>query len=446
VHETAHLPRQVEWARREVLRPAPGGSDEGDEVRNEALHGPGWKRHRAIDWLDAGGGDPLPAAAQLGYPRIVLSCHGFFDLLRAQGISLFAGVPDSLLKDFCAYVTDNAPAERHVITANEGGAIALAMGHYLATGELGCVYMQNSGLGNTVNPLTSLADPAVYGIPMLLLVGWRGRPGEKDEPQHVQMGRVTKETLSAIGVDHTELPEEMEAATRAVVEAIASARERKRPHALVVRKGTFDGYKLERKDTSPYELTREAAIARVVERTPSATAIVATTGMPSRELFEIREQRKEPHRSDFLTVGGMGHASQIALGVALAKPDRAVLCLDGDGAVLMHMGGLTTIGQLAPKNYRHVVLNNGAHDSVGGQPTVAFEVDLLAIAKAAGYASARRATTEAELRDALATFFEEPGPTLLEIRVKKGARADLGRPTQSTSDLTRDFSSFLSGD
>jgi phosphonopyruvate decarboxylase len=165
--------------------------------------------------------------------------------------------------------------------------------------------------------------------------------------------------------------------------------------------------------------------------------------MPSRELFETRERRKEPHRSDFLTVGGMGHASQIALGVALAKKDQPVLCLDGDGAVLMHMGGLTTIGQLRPANFRHVVLNNGAHDSVGGQPTVAFAVDLLTIAKASGYVSARRASTEDELVEALSTFMTEPGPSLLEVRVKKGARADLGRPTQSTADLTRDFSAFL---
>ncbi|NUP08792.1 MAG: phosphonopyruvate decarboxylase [Polyangiaceae bacterium] len=373
----------------------------------------------------------------------MLSCQAFFDVLHNQGVTLFAGVPDSLLKDFCAYVTDNAPAERHVITANEGGAIALAMGHHLATGEIGCVYMQNSGLGNTVNPLTSLADPAVYGIPMLLLIGWRGRPGEKDEPQHVQMGRVTKETLTAIGVEHSDVPDSIEVATQVVARAIESAKKRSAPHALVIKKGTFDSYKLKRKDDSPYQMTREAAIERIVAKLPAEVAIVATTGMPSRELFEIREKRKEAHRSDFLTVGGMGHASQIALGVALAKPARTVVCLDGDGAALMHMGGLSTIGQLAPKNYRHIVLNNGAHDSVGGQPTVAFAVDLLAIAKACGYTSVARATNDQELTAALDAFVRDPGPSLLEVRVKKGARADLGRPTQSTQDLTRDFSGFV---
>lgn len=373
----------------------------------------------------------------------MLSSQAFFDVLGGLGVSLFAGVPDSLLKDFCAYVTDNAPPERHVITANEGSAVALAMGHYLATGELGVVYMQNSGLGNTVNPLTSLADPAIYGVPMILLIGWRGRPGEHDEPQHVQMGRVTKETLAAIGVQAADLPDEIDAARDVAKQAVAAARARSAPFALIVKKGTFEGYKLKRKDDAPYALTREGAIERIVASLPADIAIVATTGMPSRELFEIRERRKEPHASDFLTVGGMGHASQIALGAALARPQQQMLCLDGDGAVLMHMGGLTTIGQLKPANYHHIVLNNGAHDSVGGQPTVAFNVDLRAIASAAGYVKTTLASNEQELDAALGAFFHEPGPNLLEVRVKKGARADLGRPTQTPADLARDFSKFL---
>lgn len=375
----------------------------------------------------------------------MLRPQDFFEALRAAQVTLFAGVPDSLLKDFCAYVTDNAPRERHVITANEGGAVALAMGHYLATGEVGLVYMQNSGLGNTVNPLTSLADPAVYGIPMLLMVGWRGLPGEHDEPQHVKMGQVTLTTLEAIGVPATLLPDTLEEAKLALSAALADARARRAPHALVVKKGTFDAYKLQAKDASPYGMSRETAIQTVVGALPRGACVVATTGMPSRELFEIRERRGEAHASDFLTVGGMGHASQIALGVALARTDRQVVCLDGDGAVLMHLGGLSTIGQTKPKNYHHVVLNNGAHDSVGGQPTVAFDVDLPGTARAMGYLSAETVTTEAELAERLPRFFASQGPVLLEVRVKKGARKDLGRPTQSPQDLTRDFSGFLRG-
>jgi phosphonopyruvate decarboxylase len=363
----------------------------------------------------------------------VIQPADFYQALQDAGISLFAGVPDSLLKDICAYVTDHTPPERNVITPNEGSAIALAMGHYLATGKV----------GNTVNPLTSLADPEVYGVPMLLLVGWRGRPGEHDEPQHVKMGAVTLETLAAIGVPTTILPDEIGEAKAALARALDDARARSAPHALVVKKGTFDAYKLSRKDESPYAMTRESAIERVVASLPASACVVATTGMPSRELFEIREKRKEAHDSDLLTVGGMGHASQIALGVALERPSRPVYCLDGDGAVLMHLGGLTTIGQLGPKNYKHVVLNNGAHDSVGGQPTVAFGVDLLAIARAAGYRQVWLATDEVELDRALAELAKVEGPALVEIRVKKGSRKDLGRPTMSPRELKVAFSKFV---
>jgi phosphonopyruvate decarboxylase len=370
----------------------------------------------------------------------VLDPKDFYEALARADVTFYAGVPDSLLKDFCAYVTDTTPAERHVITANEGGAVALAMGHWLATSQLGLVYMQNSGLGNTVNPLTSLADPAVYGVPMLLMVGWRGSPGEKDEPQHARMGLVTRETLSAIGVAHTVLPAEPREAEAAIVAAVADARTREAPHALVVKKETFGPYALKNKAADPYPMTREGAIQRIVERLPKEALVVSTTGMPSRELFETREGRKESHETDLLTVGGMGHASQIALGVALQKAGRPVWCIDGDGAVIMHMGGLSTIGQLRPRNYKHVVLNNGAHDSVGGQPTVAFAIDICAIARACGYPKAICATTEAELEAGLAELDASEGPVMLEVRVKKGARKDLGRPTMSPQELKKAFS------
>jgi phosphonopyruvate decarboxylase len=369
----------------------------------------------------------------------VLDPKEFYEALARADVTFYAGVPDSLLKDFCAYVTDATPPERNVITANEGGAVALAMGHWLATGQLGLVYLQNSGLGNTVNPLTSLADPAVYGVPMLLLVGWRGSPGEKDEPQHARMGLVTRETLAAIGVAHTVLPGDPAAAEAAIAAAVADAKDREAPHALVVKKGTFGEYKLKNRSADAYPMTREQAIVRVVERLGEGALVVSTTGMPSRELFETREARKESHETDLLTVGGMGHASQIALGVALQRPERPVWCLDGDGAVIMHMGGLATIAQLAPKNFKHVVLNNGAHDSVGGQPTVAFAIDVPAIARACGYPTAIRATTEEELDAGLAALAAAEGPALLEVRVRKGARKDLGRPTMSPQELKRAF-------
>lgn len=362
-----------------------------------------------------------------------------FEALEARGVSFFTGVPDSLLKDFCAYVTDHAPAQRHVITANEGGAVGLAAGHHLATGRVPVVYMQNSGLGNTVNPVTSLADPEVYGIPMLLIVGWRGEPGVKDEPQHVKMGRITPDVVAALHVEQAVLPDTLAEALPVLDMALTRARERQAPFALLVRKGTFAKYKLQSAAPDVYPMSREQAIGHVVAALPTDTLIVSTTGMPSRELFELREQRGESHDGDFLTVGSMGHTSQIALGVALERPERNVVCMDGDGAVLMHMGSLGMVGTLAPRNYKHIVLNNGAHDSVGGQPTVAFQVDLCAVATACGYARAVRASSEKELLDALPGFVTAEGPAMLEIRVRKGARSDLGRPTMTPRQLKERF-------
>jgi len=365
----------------------------------------------------------------------MLNCQAFYDLITEHGLDFYAGVPDSLLKDFCAYVTDHTPTDRNYITANEGSAVALAAGHYLATGKPGVVYLQNSGLGNTVNPLTSLSDQAVYGIPMLLVIGWRGETGKKDEPQHVKMGSISREVLDAIGVEWAELPQDPDAARAAVAHAAKRLSERPAPYAFLVRSATFEKYKMAKKDASPYAMSREEAIGAILDHLPKDAPIVATTGMPGRELYEHREQRGQPHERDFLTVGSMGHSSQIALGIALAQKDKKVYCLDGDGAVLMHMGGLATIGTSGAKHYKHICLNNGAHDSVGGQPTVAFEVDLGAVAKACGYPAVFRADDRAQLDQTFAAFDAAEGPAFLEVRVKIGHRDDLGRPKMSPSEL-----------
>lgn len=330
------------------------------------------------------------------------------DSLMASGVDFFAGVPDSLLKNFCAYVTDHCGAN-HVIAANEGGAVGLASGHYLATGKPGLVYMQNSGQGNAVNPLASLADPDVYSIPMVLLVGWRGEPGVHDEPQHVKQGKITISLFETMDIPTTVIPEEgwEDVVPMAVKQAIAE----KRPVALVVKKGLFGDYALQNKKADIAEIKREAAIENLLNELPKDSVIVSTTGMISRELYETRVRRGEGHEHDFLTVGSMGHAIMIALGIAQAQPNRKVVCLDGDGASIMQMGNMAIAGQSSAANLTHIVLNNAAHDSVGGQPTVGGAIDLPAIAAAVGY--------------------NQPGhPTFRQVLVAKGARKDLGRPKE----------------
>ena len=371
----------------------------------------------------------------------------FIEKLRENGIDCFAGVPDSLLKNICAYVTDHCDAEHNIIAANEGAAVGLAAGHYLATGHPACVYMQNSGLGNIINPLASLTDPEVYNIPVLLLIGWRGRPGVHDEPQHVKQGKVTTGLLNVMGINYEVLAKEEDKAEKQIAKAV-NALQNKEVYALVIEKETFEPYQLNSQfSIFNFQLTREEAIQTVAAALGEKDCIVSTTGMISRELFEYRATMNQGHEHDFLTVGSMGHASQIALGIAMAKPDRKVWCFDGDGATIMHMGSMAIVAQKVPKNYFHVVFNNGAHDSVGGQPTVGLNIDLPAIAKAVGYKATISVSSKEELEKALSsiTNIHSPitSPIFLEIKVKKGNRKDLGRPTTTPIQNKEALMNFL---
>jgi len=373
----------------------------------------------------------------------MLNCDFFYKQLRKNGINFFAGVPDSLLQDICAYLTDHTNSETNVITANEGGAIGMALGHYLATGKPGLVYMQNSGQGNTVNPLMSLADQDIYSIPMVLLVGWRGEPGHKDEPQHIKQGKITLELFKTMGIPCMVLPETEKDSTDIITLLIKIAISEKKPVALVVRQGTFAPYRLKNKPKNDYPLAREEAIGCIASVLSEKDIVVSTTGKASRELYEFRDRYGMGHAQDFLTVGGMGHASQIALGIALVKKKRIVCCIDGDGAILMHLGGMTIIATQKPENFKHVLLNNGVHDSVGGQSTGGFQIDFCGIAKAIGYRKIFSATSREELDTLLPLFMEKKGPILLEIRISSGARNDLGRPKTTPAQNKRDFMEFL---
>lgn len=352
----------------------------------------------------------------------------FIEALREKGIDCFAGIPDSLLKNICAYITDHFDAAHNIIAANEGAAVGLAAGHYLATGQPACVYMQNSGEGNIINPLASLTDQEVYNIPVLILIGWRGRPGVHDEPQHVKQGKVTTGLLNVMDVNYDVLSKEEDKAAKQIEKA-AKALANKEVFALVIEKDTFEDYKLQNVEVNDLTMSREEAIQTVADALGEKDCIVSTTGMISRELFEYRAAMNQGHERDFLTVGSMGHASQIALGIALAQPERRVWCFDGDGAAIMHMGSMAIVANKAPKNYVHVVFNNGAHDSVGGQPTVGLKIDLPAVAKAVGYKATYSVESKAELESVLAKVNSFESPALLEIKVKKGNRKDLGRPT-----------------
>jgi len=367
--------------------------------------------------------------------------------MRSHGTTFFTGVPDSLLKDFCAYITDNCSKQEHVIAANEGTAMATAAGYHMATGKVPVVYLQNSGLGNTVNPLLSLSSPEVYSIPTLLLIGWRGEPGKKDEPQHLVQGPLTPGLLKAMNVPYDILPDYAEGAFDVLEKAYKTMEETKGPYALLVRKACFEKYKLKTEVevfTGDNMLHREEVLGKVISVFPKEP-LVTTTGFTSRELFELRVEKGQSHAQDFLTVGSMGHCSSIAMGIAIAKAPTGeqVLCIDGDGAALMHMGAFATAGQSGLKNFKHVLVNNAVHDSVGGQPTQCQNIDFPAIARACGYTSASSVSDADDMVKALEELRGKDGPAFLEIKAKAGARANLGRPTTSTHQNKQAFMEML---
>jgi len=380
----------------------------------------------------------------------------FCKILTKHGTEFFTGVPDSLLKSFCAWVTDNSPQgggpqgggkKNHITAVNEGAAIALASGYHLATGKIPLVYMQNSGIGNAANPLLSLADSDVYRIPMILLVGWRGEPGVKDEPQHLKQGKVTCTLFEAMGIPYQILSDNETEIQNQLAECYARIQKDNAPFALIVRKDTFAPYTPASKaNTETEAMSREEAIEAIIRASSDREVFISTTGMASRELYELRTQYQMGHAKDFLTVGSMGHASSLALAIALQKPALTVNCIDGDGAALMHLGSMAAIGAEKPANLRHIVLNNGAHDSVGGQPTIARAIDLCGIARCAGYAQAYSIKTLEELNRVLGTQSvpgEKNGPLFIEVMVRKGNRSDLGRPHSSPQENKEIFMDFL---
>lgn len=366
-------------------------------------------------------------------------------LIQRLGSDYYVGVPDSQLKALCNALmhTYGIDGHHHVIAANEGNAVAMAAGYHLATGKVPVVYMQNSGEGNIINPVASLLSPEVYGIPMIFIIGWRGEPGVHDEPQHVFQGQATLKLLEDMDIEHFVLS--VDTAEEALCKQLDDWRPRLsagQSVAIVVRKGalTYDGKVEYRNDNT---LLREEVI-RCITEVSGEDVIVSTTGKASRELFEIREAKGQPHQYDFLTVGSMGHSSSIALGIALNRPETRVWCVDGDGAVLMHMGAMALIGANKPHNLIHVVINNAAHETVGGMPTVAGHTDLCGIARACGYEQVYRVEKCCELEQVLMQAHRTEKLTMIEVKVQIGSRADLGRPTVTPQENKAAFMKYLS--
>lgn len=366
------------------------------------------------------------------------------EFVKALNSDFFTGVPDSQLKALCNYLiyTYGVNGTNHIIAANEGNAVGLAAGYHLATGKTPVVYMQNSGEGNVINPVASLMNDKVYGIPCIFVVGWRGEPGIHDEPQHIFQGEVTCKLLDVMDIQYMILSKdtsigEVEAKMKEFNELLKNGKQ----VAFVVRKGALE-FEGKVKYQNDHKMLREEIIKHIVAVSKSDT-IVSTTGKASRELFEIREANGEGHGYDFLTVGSMGHSSSIALEIALQKPEKKVWIIDGDGAALMHMGSMAVLASMNPKNIVHVLINNGSHETVGGQPTAMANVDVVAIAKGCGYPYAVSVDSFEKLDKELALAKSRNELTLIEVKCAIGARDDLGRPTTTAKENKEAFMKAL---
>ena len=347
-----------------------------------------------------------------------------FNSLTEQGINFFTGVPDSLLNDFCLYLCNHYDKDRHVMAANEGNAVAIAAGHYLATGDIPLVYMQNSGIGNASNPLLSLTHECVYGIPMILVIGWRGYPAIKDHAQHKKQGELTPVLMKDMDIPY-EILDEDDTVIAKFAWAYQTAKDISSPVALIVKKGILTQKEKHQDYPESTLMSREEAISAVIDVFGSDAIYLATTGRATRELHEQLKLKGIDRGHEFLNVGSMGHVSSVALGMAIARPDKQIVVFDGDAAAVMHMGSLATIGRYRPENLVHIVLNNGVNESVGGQPSAGQKINLTNIAKACGYSTSIYIEKDRDLKSVINGLSESDKPIFIDVHVRQGIRKDV---------------------
>ncbi|MHA1973754.1 MAG: phosphonopyruvate decarboxylase [Candidatus Hodarchaeales archaeon] len=374
-----------------------------------------------------------------------MKCEELWQIFERNRISFFTGVPDSTFKEWTKFLAEQHNKQlTNVVACNECEAIAIASGYYLATNNIAVAYMQNAGEGKTVNPITSICSRDVYSIPVFLMIGWRGEPGIPDEPQHKTMGKITISLLELMDIPYEFLPKDKDEAKEIIKELKEKAINNSTPVAVIIKKGTFEKYDVKEIDLQDksLELLREEAIKSIIDNIDQSTVIISTTGKTSRELYEYRVARKETPK-DFYTVGGMGCSASIGFGIALEKRDKKILVLDGDGSILMQLGTLATIGHYSPENFYHIIFDNRSHESTGGQPTVSETVDFATIAESCNYRNTMVVVKRKELIPTFSEFMKTKGPSLLVVKVKKGSRSDLGRPTTTPYENKQNFMRIL---
>ena len=366
--------------------------------------------------------------------------YSFFDILSSNNIDFYTGVPDSAMKEFCHVISEKTTIQNHIISANEGTALGIATGYHLATGKIPFVYMQNSGFGNAINPLTSLVNEEVYSIPLLMMIGWRGEPETIDAIQHEKDGRIQIDLLESLDLPYLVFPQKNRDIVEQITEAVKHVRTHNSPFVLLLRRHSFD--KVEKNNIIQTYISREESIEKILQLIPKDSIVVSTTGKTSRELHECKTRLGQTEDREFLVVGSMGHASSIALGISV-RNKKDIYCLDGDGALIMHMGALSTIGKHGSTNFKHILLNNQVHDSVGGQPTSSDIMDYSKLSESVAYNSFFKISSTENFEEIFIKFINSKGPSLLEIQISPGSRNDLSRPQKSLAKAKLDFMHFV---
>ena len=358
----------------------------------------------------------------------MISTVNFIDELKRNSIDFFTGVPDSVLKKL-SNKFEKFDKNKHVLAFNEGSAIALGIGYHLATNKIPCIYLQNAGLGNAINPLVSIAHKNVYSIPLLMVIGWRGSPNrKKDEPQHNVKGKITRKLLSTLGIKNIVIKNKKDLLK--LRKLIKFSKQKKIPVACLIEQNSLvekNKPSIKLKSNFGSNIERSDVIYELLHSIKNDTKIVSTTGYTSRELNQIRREKKLGRGKDFYMVGGMGHSSMVALGLSL-KLKKQIICLDGDGSLLMHMGSLRSAGIFAKKNFKHILLNNAVHESVGEQRTFSENLDFLKLVKKLGYRNSYKTSKKNKLKKIINIFLKSKGPSFLEIKIKTGTIKNLTRP------------------
>ncbi len=374
----------------------------------------------------------------------MITCEKFFNILKNSGFIFFSGIPDSTFNDWMKFLDDgDSKILTNIIACNECEAIALCAGYYLSTGKIGIAYMQNSGFSKAINPLVTLCDPEVYSIPILLMIGWRGEPGKTDAIQHSKMGRILLPLLDVLEIPYSILGKELEEIEKVIEKTVEYFNNEKGPYALIIKRNLFHEYITKTKRTSNYELNREDVIKVIMENIDSDDIIVSTTGYTSREVFEYRESKKKDHHKSFYNIGSMGCASSIGLSVALKHPEKRIVIFDGDGSVIMQMGAFTTIGRYNPTNLIHIIFDNNAHESTGGQPTNSSVIDFLKLALASNYRMGSILETKEEIIHFFNGIKNKVGPIIMVIKIKIKSRNNLKRLKRSPKEYKQKFMEFL---